>query len=254
MQVQIVPGTSGLIIPGAPTYAFTAEEKAVAGLPGLKAYIDIDVLAANLAGVTRVGGYDVANADSGAAKVNSYAQMNNRPVANFPAALDQFWTSIGVFEESFTVLTAVRITNNSYILNSVEGLANNSYTLHAIDNTTTRFNIARPAGTGVGVIAYERQVPLNTPTVVGMSFDKGTLTGAAIVGDAERVISGQSVVQAISVTDPRQDRLAVGRYGASGITGHVGNVMIFDRGLHLAANRSALLEAISILKTAYGIA
>lgn len=256
-RIAYLPGTTGVVIPGAPRILMTTAERTLARMPGLKHYIDPAKLDATGNGRDRFGGALITGRSATAnAKIAAATNFNNLPVIEVAGAAGGLRLSPGSVSRSYTFLCVASI--------SAAGIAaavnkNLFLSMAASNDFRSVFNV-----NSSNVLSHK---PLNSASgAVNVSppvADKAAVWCASYDFDTQEIAviseNGATTLTAIGTGRPEPTSAWYHEYGGGGAPtnfawqGRLGIAMIFDRALHRPLERPLLDNAIATLKQMYAI-
>jgi hypothetical protein len=238
MLIIKVPGTSGLTLQGAQNIQTDPEDSTIARLPHLRSFVDISALLNSGPDISKFGRNVVQISDG---SLVARPGFNGRIVADLPTTLANILVA-GVLTDSFTFITAIEMKTEQYFFTT----SGNDYSGIA-GGDDIKFRIESPGGVSSPQTNYS--APINTPTLVMVSFDSATqeLAVATNVNPTPELLAVSGTTPALGYD------LQFGRYGGNGSQMFIGDIMIFSEALHIAANAPTRIEAFAIMSARFGI-
>lgn len=227
---------------GATVIQVPDDESRIANLSGLHSYIDMSRLSADGAGVSALGGHSVSIGSVGS--VGPESAFNNQQIMHLPNDTSAI-NAQGILTTDFTVMMPVMVSQHSRGFFCTAG---NDYNATSSDSKVT---VELERSGGKLALGFDVGLPLNTPKIFMLSFDSASVS----VGVASDSVQTPIVNTYPGFIDAAGQDLVSGRYGG-GVSwrGYFGDVMIFNRALHLDAHATIRSEAMQIISERFGIA
>ncbi|WP_157070216.1 hypothetical protein [Aureimonas frigidaquae] len=253
-RIAVIPGTSGIVIPGAPLIQMSEFETRVARLPGLIHYVDPGKLDALGSGRDRMSGARVTSYRPSVSRLATDAAFNGHPVLNFSAPDGDVRIAPGSVSRSFTwIIVATRP--------AASGTRNLMSTTHS-----GGFMSSLRYGGGGSVLGY---FPLSSALGNTVSSGLPSVGDVSIYGASYEYNTQQSALYLNSptpvglVTHTERPTVSpemswnIGGGGGVGPTlgyvGKIGAVLVFDRAMHLPNESPFMAEALSLLRARFNV-
>ena len=227
---------------GATVIKVSPDESKIANLAGLHSYVDMSRLSADGTGVSAAGGHNVSI--GGVGSVGPQSAFNGQPVMHLPNDMSVI-NVLDVLTTDFTVMMPVMVTQHS------RGFFNSSGNDYNATSSDAFVSVELEHSGGKTTRKFAVGFPLNAPKIFMLSFDSASIS----VGVASDSVQTPVVNVYPGYFDAAGFDLLSGRYGGSvSWQGYFGDVMVFNRALHLQENEATRLEAMQIMSDRFGIA